>query len=94
MKKAIELCDEKEIDVRLIPYEMAENFDATREVIEGIKPGQSIALFIGPEGGFSEEEIGMCMEKGIKPITLGKRILRTETAGFTAISWLMYHLEG
>ncbi|MBQ3774480.1 MAG: RsmE family RNA methyltransferase, partial [Pseudobutyrivibrio sp.] len=54
---------------------------------------QSIAIFIGPEGGFSEQEIDLCMENGIMPITLGKRILRTETAGFTIISWLMYHLE-
>ena len=44
-------------------------------------------------GGFSEDEIEMCLQNDIKPITLGKRILRTETAGFTAISWLMYHLE-
>ena len=68
--------------------------DETKKIIEAIKPGQSIAVFIGPEGGFSEQEIDLCNENGIKPITLGKRILRTETAGFTIISWLMYHLEG
>lgn len=84
----------KDMDVKLIPYENAEHIDETKKLIEGIKPGESIAVFIGPEGGFSEEEISLCKENGIEPITLGKRILRTETAGFTIISWLMYHLEG
>ena len=50
-------------------------------------------MFIGPEGGFDEAEIARAMEKGIKPVTLGKRILRTETAGFTTLAFLMYHLE-
>ena len=93
MKQAVEYCAKENIDIRLIPYEMAKDIQVTKDIIDGIKPGQSIAVFIGPEGGFSEDEIGMCLENDIKPITLGKRILRTETAGFTAISWLMYHLE-
>ena len=93
MKQAIEICKNENIEVRLIPYEMAEDISKTKELIAGIEPGQSIAVFIGPEGGFSEDEISLCMENDIKPITLGKRILRTETAGFTIISWLMYHLE-
>ena len=92
MKEAVSY--EKDMDVRLIPYENADRISETKKLIEGIEPGQSIAVFIGPEGGFSEEEIDMCKENDIKPITLGKRILRTETAGFTIISWLMYHLEG
>lgn len=92
MKQAIQMA--KEMDVRLIPYENAKGIEETKRIIDNIKPGQSIAVFIGPEGGFSEEEIALCNEADIKPITLGKRILRTETAGFTIISWLMYHLEG
>lgn len=92
MKEAVQYA--KDMDVKLIPYEMAEHIDETKKIIEAIRPGQSIAVFIGPEGGFSEQEIDLCNENGIKPITLGKRILRTETAGFTIISWLMYHLEG
>ena len=92
MKEAVQYA--KDMDVKLIPYEMAEHIDETKKIIEAIRPGQSIAVFIGPEGGFSEQEIELCNENGIKPITLGKRILRTETAGFTIISWLMYHLEG
>ncbi len=92
MKEAVQYA--KDMDVKLIPYENAEHMDETKKLIEAIKPGESIAVFIGPEGGFSEQEIELCMENDIKPITLGKRILRTETAGFTIISWLMYHLEG
>lgn len=82
-----------QMDVKLIPYELAKGMEATREQIEAIKPGQSIAVFIGPEGGFEEEEVQAAMEMGFSPITLGKRILRTETAGFTVLSILMYHLE-
>ena len=93
MKQAIEICRNENIEVRLIPYENAEDISKTKEIIAGIQPGQSVAVFIGPEGGFSEDEISLCMDNDIKPITLGKRILRTETAGFTIISWLMYHLE-
>ena len=44
--------------------------------------------------GFEESEIQAALENGIIPITLGKRILRTETAGFTILSWIMYQLEG
>lgn len=83
----------KELDVKLIPYELSEGMSETKRLIEGVQPGQSVAVFIGPEGGFAEEEIALAQENGISPITLGKRILRTETAGFTVLSWLMYHLE-
>lgn len=83
-----------EMEVRLIPYELAEGMEATREILEGIKPGQEVAIFIGPEGGFEESEISLAMENGIKPITLGRRILRTETAGMTVLAWLGYLLEG
>ncbi len=93
MKQAIEYCKKEAIDVKLIPYENAKDISVTKSIIESITPGGSVAVFIGPEGGFSEEEIELCLNNDIKPITLGKRILRTETAGFTAISWLMYHLE-
>ncbi|MCM1567866.1 MAG: 16S rRNA (uracil(1498)-N(3))-methyltransferase [Roseburia sp.] len=81
------------MEVRLIPYELAEGMDRTRELLAGVRPGQSIAVFIGPEGGFAPEEIELAMKEGIQPITLGRRILRTETAGLTVLSWLMYCLE-
>jgi 16S rRNA (uracil1498-N3)-methyltransferase len=67
--------------------------DRTREIISGLKPGEDIAVFIGPEGGFDPEEVQTAIAHGMLPITLGRRILRTETAGMTVLSILMYHLE-
>ncbi|MCM1190027.1 MAG: 16S rRNA (uracil(1498)-N(3))-methyltransferase [bacterium] len=83
-----------DMDVRLIPYELAQGMEKTKKLLEGIRPGQSIAVFIGPEGGFEEEEICLAKEQGIEPVTLGKRILRTETAGLVALAWIGYVLEG
>ena len=83
----------KSLDVLLIPYELAEEMQATKERIQAIQPEQSVGIFIGPEGGFEQEEVKLAMEAGAYPITLGKRILRTETAGMTMLSVLMYHLE-
>ncbi len=83
----------QDFDVKLIPYEHAEDIRKTKELLEQVKPGQRIAVFIGPEGGFEETEVQTALEMGVTPITLGKRILRTETAGFTIMSWLMYLLE-
>lgn len=83
----------REMDVKLIPYELAEDMAHTKKIIGSIRPGESVAVFIGPEGGFEESEVAEALAAGIEPITLGKRILRTETAGFTVLSWLMYHLE-
>ena len=82
-----------QMDLKLVPYELAEGMEQTKQLIESVEPGQQIAIFIGPEGGFDPEEIRLATEAGIQPITLGKRILRTETAGFTTIAWLMYQLE-
>lgn len=84
----------KDMQIKLIPYELADGMEKTREIISNLKPGQDIAIFIGPEGGFEENEIQTALDNGIVPITLGKRILRTETAGFTILSWIMYQLEG
>lgn len=81
------------LDVVLIPYELEDGMEETARVISSIKPGQSVGVFIGPEGGFEEDEIAAAREEGARIITLGKRILRTETAGLTTLSILMYHLE-
>ena len=81
------------MDVRLMPYELSEGMDRTRQLIESVRPGQKIAVFIGPEGGFEEAEVELARAAGFSPITLGRRILRTETAGLTVMSWLMYRLE-
>jgi len=81
------------MDIRLIPYELAEGMGRTKELIASIAPGQTVAVFIGPEGGFEEKEIQEAMAAGIMPVTMGRRILRTETAGLTMLGWIMYQLE-
>ena len=90
-KEAVE--EAGELDVCLIPYEKAENMARTREILSGIPAGASIGVFIGPEGGFEEEEVKEAMEAGARPITLGRRILRTETAGMAVLAMLGYLLE-
>ena len=90
-KEALKDCQKAEIKV--IPYELAEGMDKTKEIISNLKPGQDVAIFIGPEGGFDDGEIEAAIGTGVVPVTLGKRILRTETAGFTILSWIMYQLE-
>lgn len=82
------------LDVVLMPYELAKGMKETKEIIRGIQKGQSVGIFIGPEGGFEEEEVRQAVSlAGARPITLGKRILRTETAGLTVLSILMFELE-
>ncbi len=90
-EKALE--DAKKLDVLLIPYERAENMAETRRVMGSIQPGQSVGLFIGPEGGFEESEVEEAVAAGAQAITLGKRILRTETAGLAVMAMLGYLLE-
>lgn len=90
-KEALQMA--KQLDVNVIPYECAKGMAGTREIFQSIKPGMSVGIFIGPEGGFEESEVEMAKELGITPVTLGKRILRTETAGLTTLSILMYLLE-
>ena len=78
-------------DINIIPYEKEEK-NNIKNIIKDFN-GKTIGIFIGPEGGFSEKEIEMAIENNIKPITLGKRILRTETAGFITTAILLYELE-
>ena len=81
------------LDVLLIPYELERDVEGSKEIIQAIRPGQSVGIFIGPEGGFEKEEVEAAIAAGATPISLGRRILRTETAGLTALSLLMFHLE-
>lgn len=82
-----------DMEVKLLPYELAEGMGATRKILENLPKGADIAVFIGPEGGFAPEEAEAAKAAGIEPVTLGKRILRTETAGLTVMAWIMYQLE-
>lgn len=80
-------------DLVVVPYENAENY-GIKAMMKKIKSEEikSIAVVIGPEGGFEQEEIAILKEKNAEIITLGPRILRTESAGFTCVSILMYEL--
>lgn len=83
----------KELDMAIVPYELCEGMDTFKEALSSIKGGKSVGVFIGPEGGFEASEIQYALDNGITPVSLGRRILRTETAGMTVMSIIMYHLE-
>lgn len=87
------LAETKDYGLKMIPYECAEGMGQTRELIKRAQAGMDIAVFIGPEGGFEEDEIEKAQAAGVLPVTLGKRILRTETAGLCILSALMLQLE-
>lgn len=92
MKEAVEYAEEQ-TEVRVIPYELQEDDGSVKQYLESLKEGQSVSIFIGPEGGFAPGEVELAKEAGIRPISLGRRILRTETAGLAILSWLIYILE-
>lgn len=89
--KALRMCNG--LDAALIPYEKAEGMQHARDQVRALHGKHSIGIFIGPEGGFEESEIEAARGAGAVPITLGHRILRTETAGLTMLSILMFELE-
>ncbi len=92
MEEAVRFA-EQNTDVRLLPYELQEADGSTRDVMDGIREGSAVSIFIGPEGGFDPAEVELAREAGIRPISLGKRILRTETAALVVLSFLIYHFE-
>ena len=83
----------KTMDALLVPYECAEDMGRTREVIAGLPKSGKIGVVIGPEGGFEQEELEKFRAVGGTVVTLGKRILRTETAGIFVLSVLSYTLS-
>ncbi len=77
----------------LVPYENAEGMAYARQIISSASEYDEIDIFIGPEGGFSDKEIEFIKERGAKIISLGNRILRTETAAVTILSILGFMLD-
>lgn len=77
----------------LIPYENAKGMQFTKEIMNNLNNYTSIGVMIGPEGGFEDTEVELAVSHGIHPVTLGKRILRTETAGFAILSMMVLMLE-
>lgn len=94
LKEAFSYIEEQKFDLCMIPYELEKGMDGIKQVLGRLAPGQQIAVFIGPEGGFDEDEIRLALEKNVIPVSLGKRILRTETAGPAILALLMMKLEG
>ena len=83
----------KELDLLLVPYECAEGMTATKDALAQIKSGMSVGIIIGPEGGFEQKEIDEALNIGGKVISLGARILRTETAAITSVAMCMLYSE-
>lgn len=79
--------------VKIVAYERAEGMKTLREQLGRIRPGMDAGIFIGPEGGFEEDEISGAESAGAVPVSLGRRILRTETAGLMVLSVAGYLLE-
>ncbi len=84
------LLDAKKLEAALIPYENAEGMEQARSMVDESAKKRSLGIFIGPEGGFTEQEIEKSQLNGVKPISLGHRILRTETAGMMLMSVIMF----
>lgn len=90
-KEALEFS--KDFSVKLIPFEHAEGMEKTRRILSDIRPHGNVGIFIGPEGGFEDSEVELAKSYGASDITLGRRILRTETAGLSVLSVLAFLLE-
>ncbi len=87
--EAIELS--KNFDLSVIAYEKEKNTSIKH--LRNKENVNSICIFVGSEGGFSENEIEKCKDNNIIPITLGNRILRTETAGMILVNLMMYEFD-
>lgn len=89
--KAMEMA--KELDVMLVPYECADSVKKLKDRLDTVKSGMTVGIFIGPEGGYEVSEIQKAIDAGGEIVSLGKRILRTETAGIAAMSICMFSIE-
>lgn len=81
------------LEYNMIPYELQDGIEKSREIVKEGCTKKSVGIFIGPEGGFEKEEVEEAVSRGIKPISLGKRILRTETAGIAVVSIMMFEMQ-
>lgn len=90
-KDALKMANE--LDLLLVPYECKEGMEATKDALSLIKSGMSVGIIIGAEGGFTESEIALAKDFGGKIISLGKRILRAETAAITSVAMCMLYAE-
>lgn len=91
METAIDMA--RELDYNMIPYELQDGIDRSREIVAHACRQGTVGIFIGPEGGFEADEVEQAVACGMEAITLGKRILRTETAGMALLSILMFQMQ-
>lgn len=82
-----------ELDAFIVPYECKNGMEATVDALKKISNCKTVGIVIGPEGGFEESEIDFALNAGGVTVSLGKRILRTETAAITAVAMCMLHIE-
>lgn len=82
----------KECDLCLVPYECAKGMAATKDALTKIRDAKTISIMIGPEGGFAKEEIN-AVKDCMQVVSLGSRILRTDTAAITTMSMVMLATE-
>lgn len=90
-KEALSMAEK--LDVLMVPYESKDGMESTKRALDNIKVGSKVGIIIGPEGGFEESEVEKAMAVGGESVSLGKRILRTETAAITAVGMVMLHSE-
>ena len=79
-------------DIVVLPYEK-ENGQNLKQLLEKNRNIKNIAVVIGPEGGFSDKDLALLNTDNVHSVTLGPRILRTETAGIAVLSMLLYEFE-
>lgn len=91
LEQAFEMA--KPLAYNMIPYELQDGMDMSREIVAHACEQESVGIFIGPEGGLEAEEVEQAVARGIESISLGKRILRTETAGMALIAIMMFQMQ-
>lgn len=83
----------KDFDLLLVPYECADSMAALKDKLATVKENMTVGIFIGPEGGYEESEIEKAKSAGGEIVSLGKRILRTETASIATLAICMFNIE-
>ena len=90
-KQALQMASE--LDLLIVPYENEDGMTATKNALRKLKNCKSVGILIGAEGGFEENEIALAKEVGAEIISLGKRILRTDTAAITSVAMCLLKAE-
>ena len=79
----------EEYALRLIPHEKTEQSHFVGSVLKHHAQAKSVLIMVGPEGGFTDEELALASDRRFVPISLGPRRLRTETAALSALTWVV-----